>query len=415
MIPLFYKGELHGILALGPKGNGRPYVKSDIDLLQMLAGHAAVAIENAALYEEARRVKETLQESEQKFRTLAETIKAGIVIYRDDKFVYANPAAETISGYTHAEFLAMKFSQIVHAEHLDLVRERAIARRQGEDVPAQYEFKIVRKNGEERWLLATAGLIAYGQEPATIAALFDITEHKQAEDERARLYKENVRQYRQRIDEEKRHQQEKEKILMDIHDGIGGITTNISLLAEVAQKAQSPEDVNRALSTISSLSREGLGEIRSLMHSLDSKDLSWHTLIAELRNQGMSTLKAHKISFEMTSEIDNDSGEPGSILYLNLFRIYREALTNIVKHSQATGVVVSLQVGQGRLTLTVKDNGSGKHHSVTLVRGRGLANMKTRATEIGGTVTVSNDEGTCVCVAVPLAKKSPAEAIEFRE
>jgi signal transduction histidine kinase len=100
---------------------------------------------------------------------------------------------------------------------------------------------------------------------------------------------------------------------------------------------------------------------------------------------------------------------------LNLFRIYREALTNIVKHSQATGVVVSLQVGQGRLTLTVKDNGSGKDRPVTLVRGRGLANMKTRATEIGGTVTVSGDEGTCVFVAVPLARKSPAAAIEFQE
>jgi PAS domain S-box-containing protein len=415
IIPLIYKGKLQGILALGPKGNGRPYVKSDMDLLQTLAGHAALAIENAALYEEARLVKESLKESEQKFRTLAETIKAGIVIYRDDKFLYVNPATESIAGYTHAEFLAMNFSNIIHPDSLDLVRQRAIARRQGLPVPAQYEFKMIRKNGEERWMLATAGRIDYGREPATIAALLDITEHKQADDERARLNEENVRQYRERIEEEKRHQQEKEKILMDIHDGIGGITTNISLLSEVAQKAQSPEDVNRALSTIGNLSREGLGEIRSLMHSLDSRDLSWHTCIAELRNQGTSIVKAHRISFDMTSEIDDDSGEPGSILYLNLFRIYREALTNIVKHSRATKVVVSFRVGKGNLTLTVQDNGRGRDRSAALNQGRGLTNMKNRALEIGGTVTVSTDEGTCVCFTVPLSMKSPTGPIEFPE
>ncbi len=408
LIPLIYKGKIQGILALGPKGNGRPYVKSDVDLLQTLAGQAALAIENAALYEEARLVKESLKESEQKFRTLAETIKVGIVIYRDDKFLYINPATESITGYTHAEFLGLNFSNIIHPDYLDLVRQRVIARLQGEPVPSQYEFKIIRKNGKERWLLATAGLIDFGREPATIAALLDITEHKQADDERARLNEQNVSQYRERVEEEKRHQREKEKILMDIHDGIGGITTNISLLSEVARKAQSPEDVNRALATIASLSREGLGEIRSLMHSLDSKDLSWHACVAELRNQGMSIVKAHKISFDMTSQIDDVSGEPGSILYLNLFRIYREALTNIVKHSQATKVVVSFRIGMEDLTLTVQDNGRGRDRSATLNRGRGLTNMKNRANEIGGTVTVSTDEGTCVRVTVPLRTKSAA-------
>jgi PAS domain S-box-containing protein len=406
IIPLIYKGKIQGILALGPKGNGKPYVKSDIDLLQTLAGQAALAIENAALYEEARMVKESLKESEQKFRTLAETIKAGIVIYRDDKFLYVNPATESITGYSQEEFLTLNFSNIIHPDNLDLVRQRAIARRRGEPVPSQYEFKILRKNGQERWLLATAGLINFGGESTTIAALLDITEHKQADDERARLNEENVRQYRERIEEEKRHQQEKEKILMDIHDGIGGITTNISLLSEIARKSQSPEDVDRALATIANLSREGLGEIRSLMHSLDSKDLSWQTCVAELRNQGMSIVKAHKISFDMTSQIDYASGDPGSILYLNLFRIYREALTNIVKHSRATKVVVGFRVDSENLTLTVQDNGRGLAPSAAVESGRGLFNMKNRASEIGGTVKVAADEGTYVCVTVPLMTKS---------
>jgi diguanylate cyclase (GGDEF)-like protein len=54
-VPLFYKDELEGILTLGQKANGEPYVQSDIDLLEALASHATVAIKNAQLYEEAIR------------------------------------------------------------------------------------------------------------------------------------------------------------------------------------------------------------------------------------------------------------------------------------------------------------------------------------------------------------------------
>jgi len=52
-IPLFYKGQLEGVLTLGDKGNGEPYLQSDIDLLEALASYAAIAIGNARLYEEA--------------------------------------------------------------------------------------------------------------------------------------------------------------------------------------------------------------------------------------------------------------------------------------------------------------------------------------------------------------------------
>jgi len=72
VIPLRYKGQLAGVLTVGSKGNGEPYVQSDIDLLEALAGHAAVAIENARLYDEAKRAQEALRESEARLATMAE-------------------------------------------------------------------------------------------------------------------------------------------------------------------------------------------------------------------------------------------------------------------------------------------------------------------------------------------------------
>ena len=72
IIPLRYKGQLAGVLTVGSKGNGEPYVQSDIDLLEALAGHAAVAIENARLYDEAKRAQDSLRESEARLAIMAE-------------------------------------------------------------------------------------------------------------------------------------------------------------------------------------------------------------------------------------------------------------------------------------------------------------------------------------------------------
>ncbi len=72
IIPLSSKGRLDGILTVGGKGSGEPFVQSDIDLLDALAGHAAIAIENARLYEEARRARDSLQESEARLSSMVE-------------------------------------------------------------------------------------------------------------------------------------------------------------------------------------------------------------------------------------------------------------------------------------------------------------------------------------------------------
>jgi PAS domain S-box-containing protein len=546
-IPLIYKGHLQGFLTLGLKGNGEPYMQSDIDLLEALAGHAALAIEHARLYEEARQTKESLlsseskfrtladtaaiaifihqggnflyanhtaeiiggytideyltmnflslvhpayvdmikarardrlaggqappqyefkivrkngeerwvlmtagvtnyegkpsvigtliditarkraeeekerlfnelekatsslKESEAKFRTLAETTTAAIFIHQGQKLVYANSAGETMSGYAREELLQEDFWALIHPDYKELAKERGQARMRGERAPQEYEFKFVKKNGEERWAATTAGIIEYGGKPAIIATLFDITDWKRAEEAKVKFYEESVKQYQERIEEEKRHRLEKEKILMDLHDGIGGITTNISILSELAQKARDGETVKKTLATISRLSREGISEIRSFMHSLDNKDLNWRTLAAELRNQGTNMVEPHNIKFMIATEVEDMQEQPGSLVWVNMFKIYKEALTNVIKHSKAATVNVAFRADRSGVLLVIEDDGVGLGGG--RVGGRGLSHMKTRAGEIGGKVNIVADRGTRVNFELPLPLKYPDEGM----
>jgi PAS domain S-box-containing protein len=542
IIPLSYKGALTGWIALGRKGNQERYVQSDIDLLESLAGHAAIAIENARLYQESSRVTTTLRESESKFRILAdtaamaifihqggnflyanrageviggytveeyltmnfmslvhpdyvelvktrarerlagsgelptqyefkiqrkdggerwvlmtagisafdgkpavmgtliditarkqaeeereryyrelqkatqslgeseakfrilaETTSAGIFIHRGGKLIYANPAGERVTGYTHADFMAMDFWEIIHPAYRELVRERGRARLSGAPLPPEYEFKILTRGGGERWVNISAGVIEYEGEPAVLATIFDITDRKRAEEEKLALLEE-------RIAEEKRHLLEKERLLMDLHDGIGGITTNISILSELARKESDLEAIRNTLATISRLSQEGVSEIRSFMQSLDTGELNWRALAAEFRNQGTGMLEPHNVSFELESRIEDGPERPGSLLWMNLRKIYKEALTNVIKHAAADSVSVFLHVSPAGLLLTIRDSGTGLKSRQG--QGRGLLNMKRRAEDIGGRFSVSAGDGTTVRVEIPLPLKYPARGMD---
>lgn len=409
MVPLVYEGAFKGVLALGARDSREPYRRSDLNLLETLAGHTAMAMENANLYEEAKQARESLRESEEKFRALANTLPAGIFIHRGGKFLYANPAVDRVTGYSLDEILKMDFWSVTHPDYRQMIIDRGRNRLHGNQPPPQYEFKILRKDGGERWVLMTAGTIEYEGGPAVIGTIFDVTERKLAEEERERLNEENVKQYRERIEEEMRHQQEKEKILRDLHDGIGGITTNISLLAEMARQSDKLSDIKKSLATISSLAREGLADVRGFMHSLDARDLSWQSFTAELRTQGKSMLEPHGMSFQFQHSLNGNDTAPGSLMCLNLFRIFKEALTNIIKHSKARTVTANLDVSMDKVVLSIADDGIGL--SKAAGSGRGLANMRTRSKELGGDVTMTSDKGSTIRVEVPVPGKYPGRGM----
>ncbi|MFL6202871.1 MAG: EAL domain-containing protein [Thermoanaerobaculia bacterium] len=116
------------------------------------------------------------------FRALAETTSTAIFVY-SDRVLYVNPATEELTGYTAGELLAQPPWFVAHPDHQPLIRDRVRARLAGEPLPARYEFKILTKDGRERWVDATSAVIELDDVgPAAMATAVDITERKLAEE-----------------------------------------------------------------------------------------------------------------------------------------------------------------------------------------------------------------------------------------
>ncbi len=129
-----------------------------------------------------KNAEEALRESEEWFRTLADSTATAIFIYQKEKFMYVNKAGFDLSGYDKEKLLEKRFWDIVHPEFRDMIRQRGLARQRGESVPHRYEFKIVRRDGSERWVDFTAGFITWKGTPAALGTASDITERKKAEE-----------------------------------------------------------------------------------------------------------------------------------------------------------------------------------------------------------------------------------------
>jgi len=127
-------------------------------------------------------VEAALRESEEKFRVLADSTPTAIMLYQNNKWTYANPAAERISGYSAQELREMNFWDIVHPDYKHLVQQRGQKRQQGEDTIRRYEFKIISKQGRELWVDLSGASTMLGGSPAGIISVMDINDRKIAEE-----------------------------------------------------------------------------------------------------------------------------------------------------------------------------------------------------------------------------------------
>jgi signal transduction histidine kinase len=210
--------------------------------------------------------------------------------------------------------------------------------------------------------------------------------------------------------EQKRSLMEKEKILKDLHDGVGGMATSIAMLADMAQRETSLPDVRKTLQSISELACESIYEIRSFLRSLDVRELTWQACVGELRYRGSGMLAPHGVSFSLHADVQDRVPPPDSITVLTIFKIYREAITNVIKHARASEVVADVLVRDHEARISVEDDGKGL--APGHAQGRGLQHMRMRAEEIGGSLTVASSGRTRVELVIPLPNKYLSSGME---
>ncbi|MCS7241602.1 MAG: PAS domain S-box protein [Candidatus Caldatribacterium sp.] len=211
VVPYMKQGEVRGWLEL----TAYPFFDRD--------GKVLGVIEYVKDVTDRITVEDALRENERKFRTLTRLAPAAIVIYQDNHFVWCNEEAERLTGYSQEELLSLSPDFLVHPDFRERVRKNVALRQEGKEGELQYEVKIVRKDGEERWILIRGATIRYQGRYAGLAVCLDITQEKERE---ARLLHLNavlksVRNVNQLITREKNRKKLVQGICRELVEGCG--------------------------------------------------------------------------------------------------------------------------------------------------------------------------------------------------
>jgi len=202
------------------------------------------------------------------------------------------------------------------------------------------------------------------------------------------------------VEQEKALLKERERIMADIHDGVGGHLISALAIAE-SSSAGGGELISQTI-------HQALDELRLVIDSLDPDERKLSQMLAAFRYRYDQRMErqgiAIKWTFEQMAQLDEVSPEKS----LQLLRILQELMSNIMKHAEADQVSVWMGIsGEGaqrECWLSVVDNGVG--FDVEQSIGRGLGNLKRRAAAIGGRIHfTSPSRGALAELVFPMAAR----------
>ncbi len=203
--------------------------------------------------------------------------------------------------------------------------------------------------------------------------------------------------------------QEREMMLRDLHDGLGRITTGISMLTEVAKRDR---NADQPLDGIADLASEGSQEIRAFMRGLDDEARDWVDLQASMREQAARLVETLGGRYQLDVDIPEGAESPSALLFVHLLRVFQEGLTNALKHAREPLIRARLVVAPDGVTLEVENDGITRDATGAGVGlGAGLTNMRARAHALGGDLRFERDHDRArLCLTIPLPLRYAASA-----
>ena len=193
----------------------------------------------------------------------------------------------------------------------------------------------------------------------------------------------------------KAQQEERNRISADMHDDLGAGMTSIRLYSELAKRkllnAPIPE-----IEKISSSANELLSKMNAIIWSMSSSNDTLSNMIAYIRSYALEYFEDTGVTCKISIPEKLPNVEVKGEIRRNVFLVVKEALNNILKHSKATEVNITLVRAQDGLTLYIQDNGTGIDMNKIRQFGNGLKNMKKRMDAIKISFTIENSHGTLI-------------------
>jgi len=208
-------------------------------------------------------------------------------------------------------------------------------------------------------------------------------------DERTVQLKEQIEQ-RQSIEQHRAMEQERARIAQDLHDELGSSLTEIGMLAAGPVAAA---DSPRHLVQISDRARRMVSSLDEIVWAMNPKHDSLESLGSYLCLYADRFLKPANITFRLTGTLDLPNQTLNPIHRHEFFLAFKEALTNVVRHSGATEVRLSLRIIGNRLRLSLADDGGGLGSARPTAGMDGLANMRARMEKMGGRFAIASQAG----------------------
>ena len=298
---------------------------------------------------------------------------------------------------THGKVTLQTFEDALHPDDHDRVL-RHWRHCFENSVPYSIEYRAVRSDGSVRWIDARGKEYCdkAGKPLYMVGVVFDITERKEAEQERLELSGRLINA----------QEQERTRLARDLHDDFSQrlaiLANELEMIAEMTKDFAA--EVSKRVHELWNLASEIGADLHSLSHRLHSSRLETLGLAASVDSYCKEFAQKYAIHVDAVCEELPKSIPPETTLCI--FRVLQEALRNVIKHSHATRVEVQLRDGDGEsISLTLSDDGVGFDPSQNYgSQGIGILSMRERVRMLGGTFDVHSrpTEGAKIAVTVPL-------------